>query len=91
MKIIETGMMGKCLIASDLYMNTKLLTHGENAMLVNTRKNHKLWYRYIKQLVLDEDLRNKLSKNLYNLVNPCYTLSHVTNKRCAWYKEILSK
>jgi len=90
LKIIETGMMAKCLIASDLYVYNELLTHGENAMLVNPRKNHKLWFRYIKQLVLDEDLRKKMSNSLYNLVNPCYTLEHVTNKRCAWYKKILS-
>lgn len=91
LKIIETGMMGKVLIASDLYAYKELLTHGENAMLVDPKKNHKLWYKYIKQLVLDEELRNKLAKNLYNFVYPVYTLENVTNKRCEWYKEILGR
>ena len=91
LKIIETGMMGKALIASDVYMYNKLLTHGENAMLIDPKKNHKLWYRYIKELVLNEELRNSLQKNLYNLVYPVYTLEHVTNERCEWYKSIIKK
>ncbi len=91
LKIIETGMMGKALIASDLYIYKELLTHGENAMLVDPRKNHKLWYKYIKQLVLDEELTKKLQNNLYNLVNPVYTLENVTNERCAWYKHLLER
>jgi len=91
LKIIETGMMCKALIATDRYVYSDLLTHGENALLVDPRKNHKLWYKYIKQLVLDEDLRNKLQNNLYNLVYPVYTLEYVTNQRCAWYKQILGR
>lgn len=91
LKIIETGMMGKALIASDVFIYKELLTHGENALLVDTKKNHKLWYKYVKQLVLDADLRAKLATNLHNLVNPTYTLETVTNKRCAWYKQILGR
>lgn len=91
LKIIETGMMGKALIASDVYMYSELLTHGENAMLVDPRKNHKLWSRYIKQLVMEPELREELSKNLYNLVYPRYTLQNVTNERCEWYKQILAE
>lgn len=88
LKIIETGMMGKALIASDVFIYKELLTHGENAMLVDPKKNHKLWYKYIKQLVLDEELRKKLQKNLYNLVHPEYTLQNVTSDRCAFYEEV---
>lgn len=88
LKIIETGMMGKALIASDVYIYKELLTHGENAMLIDPKKNHKLWYKYIKQLVLDVDLRKKLQNNLYNFVNPLYTLENVTNDRCAFYASI---
>jgi len=91
LKIIETGMMGKALIASNLYIYKELLTHGENALLVDPKKNHKLWYKYIKQLVLDEDLRKKLGNNLYNFVNPVYTLENVTAERCEWYKHILER
>lgn len=89
LKIIETGMMRKALIASNLYVYNQLLTHGENALLVDPNKNHKLWFKYIKQLVLDDDMRNELSNNLYNLVNPKYTLESVTNDRCAFYKNIV--
>lgn len=89
LKIIEAGMMSKALIASDLYVYKELLTHGETAMLVEPRKDHKLWYKYIKELVLNEELRNSLQKNLYNFVYPRYNLAKVTKDRCEWYKEIL--
>jgi len=91
LKLIETGMMGKALIASDVYVYNELLTDGEDALLVDPRKNHKMWYKHIKKLVLDKELRDKLSKNLYNLVYPVYTLENVTNNRCEWYKSLLSK
>lgn len=91
LKIIETGLCKKALIASDLYMYQQLLTHGENALLVNPRKNHKLWHKYIRQLVLDDAMRKELSEKLYNLVFPCYTLEYVTNERCNWYKELLGR
>ncbi len=91
LKVIETGMMSKALIASDLYVYKDILTHGETAMLVDPKKNHKLWYKYIKQLVLDEELRNKLANNLYNFVNPKYTLEVVTNQRCDWYKKLVNE
>jgi glycosyltransferase involved in cell wall biosynthesis len=90
LKLIETGMMKKCLIASDLYVYKELLTHGENGLLVDPRKNHKLWSKYIKQLILEDELRNKLSESLYKLVYPRYTLTNITNERCDWYKKLLS-
>ena len=90
LKIIETGLMKKALIASDLYIYNRLLTHEKDALLVNPRKNHKLWTRYIKQLILEEDFRKELTNNLYNLVYPKYTLEKVTADRCAWYKGLLN-
>jgi len=91
LKIIETGMMKKSLISSDLYIYHELLTHEKDAMLVNPRKNHKLWAKYIKQLIMEPELRQKLSDNLYNLVYPRYTLQTVTKERCEWYKKIKSE
>jgi glycosyltransferase involved in cell wall biosynthesis len=89
LKLIETGMMGKALIASDLYMYKELLIHGHDAMLIYPRKDHKLWFKYIKELILNEELRLQLAKNLRELVYPKYTLENVTNERCAWYKSIV--
>lgn len=91
LKIIEAGMMGKALIASDVYMYKEILTHGVDAMLVNPKKDHKLWYKYIKQLVLDKEMRDSMSNNLYNKVYPWYTLEEVTKQRCKFYKEILNE
>ncbi|MBU1082711.1 MAG: hypothetical protein KKB59_19655 [Spirochaetes bacterium] len=91
LKIIETGMMEKALIASDLYVYHDLLEHGVTGMLVDPKKNHKLWYRYIRDLVLDDAMRNEMSAALHKLVYPRYTLETVTKERCEWYKKILGR
>lgn len=90
LKIIETGMKGKALIASDLYVYHDLLTHEKNALLVNPKKDHKDWAKCIKRLVLDSDLRNELANNLHDFVNPRYTMKTVTTDRCKFYKEALT-
>lgn len=89
LKIIEAGMNRKALIASNLYVYKELLTDKENALLVDPRKDHKLWSKYIKQLILEPEYLKYLQNNLYNLVYPKYTLSNVTSSRCSWYEEIL--
>lgn len=91
LKIIETGMMGKALIASDLYVYKELLINGETALLVDPKKNHKMWYKHIKQLILEPEYRQELANNLYNFVYPRYNLQKVTADRCDWYKEILGR
>jgi glycosyltransferase involved in cell wall biosynthesis len=90
LKLIETGMKAKALVASDLYMYGDMIEHGVNGMLVNPRKNHKDWYKHIKKLILDEDLRKNLSKNLHYSISMDYNLNSVTNKRCEFYKDILN-
>lgn len=89
LKIIETGMMGKALIASDLYIYKELLKNNETAILIDPKRDHKDWSKAIKNLVLDDDLRKSLAKNLNKLVCPCYSLKEVTKNRVNWYKSIL--
>ena len=91
LKLIETGMMNKALIASDLYIYKELLEHGKNALLVDPRKDHKLWFKYIKQIILEPELRHELADNLTKLIYPEYSLGNVTNNRCEWYKQIVNE
>lgn len=91
LKIVETGLRRKVLIASNLYVYKDLLTHEENALLVDPRRDHKDWAKYIKRVVLDSDLRNKLSSNLHDLTFPKYTLQETTKIRANFYKEIVYK
>lgn len=89
LKLIETGIHKLAIIASDLYRYGEMINHGENGLLVDPRKDHKLWYKYIKQLILDPDLRAKLGQGLYDTIYPKYTLKYQTERRCAWYKSLL--
>jgi glycosyltransferase involved in cell wall biosynthesis len=91
LKIVEAGAKRKALICSDVYMYNQLLTHGVNAMLVEPRKNHKGFYKHIRKLVLDPDMRKELANNLHDLVIPKYTLEEVTKERVEWYKSIIRK
>ena len=91
LKLIETGMYKCALIASDLYRYGEMIEHGENGMLVPPRKDHKLWSKYMKQLILDDDLRESMGQALYDTVYPEYTLENQTRLRCEWYKELVSE
>ncbi|MFW6219957.1 MAG: glycosyltransferase [bacterium] len=66
--------------------------HMENCVLIPNKKNaHKYWKKYLKQLILDEDLRKKLGEQLYEDFKDKYHLKTVTKKRAEFYKEVVSK
>jgi glycosyltransferase involved in cell wall biosynthesis len=66
--------------------------HMENCVLIPSEKNaHKYWVKYLKKLILDADLRKKIGEQLYDDFSVEYNLEHVTKKRAAFYKEIISK
>jgi len=66
--------------------------HMENCMLIPAKKNaEKYWVKYLKRLILDADLRKKLGEQLYEDFKETYNLANVTEKRVAFYKEIVSK
>lgn len=89
LKIIEAGMMGKVLIAQDFSVYKELLTHEENALLVPSAKNNRGWYKNMKKVIEDKELRNKLSTNLYNFVKDKYHIKNTTKERVKIYKSIL--
>jgi hypothetical protein len=66
--------------------------HMENCILIPAKKNAaKYWAKYLNKLILDADLRKKLGEQLYEDFNVKYNLISVTEKRVAFYKEILDK
>lgn len=62
-----------------------------NALLVETRKNHKDWAKYIKFCVENPDAVEKMKKNLKEMVREKYSLENVTKKRVEIYKNLLNK
>ena len=66
--------------------------HMENCVLIPNKKNaHKYWKKYLKQLILDVDLRKRLGEQLYNDFNEKYNLKNVTEKRAKFYKSVVMK
>ena len=64
--------------------------HMENCVLIPSTKNsHKYWKKYLKQLVLDADLRKRLGEQLYEDFKESYNLENVTKKRAEFYKSVV--
>ncbi len=66
--------------------------HMENCILITTEKNAaKHWYKHLKKLILDADLRKRLGEQLYTDFNEKYNLENVSKTRAEVYKTILNK
>jgi hypothetical protein len=64
--------------------------HMENCVLIPAEKNaHKYWKKYLKGLILDQDLRKQLGEQLYDDFKEEYNLFNVTNKRAEFYEKII--
>jgi glycosyltransferase involved in cell wall biosynthesis len=99
LKVIEAGFHKKALIAQDfgpyqidcvnLFERGGGINENGNAILVETHKNHKDWYRAMKKLHDNPELVDLLSENLYNTVKDKYHIDTVTNTRAEFYKTIV--
>jgi len=87
LKIIEAGMKKKALIAQDFGIYKQLLKDGETGILVSDNK--KGWYKAMRELILNPELRQKLADNLHEYVKDKYELKTVTKERVAFYKQII--
>ena len=61
------------------------------ALLVDSRKNHKDWAKYINKLANDREMLKKLQDNLYNFVKDRYSLAEICKQRVEFYKQIAKK
>ena len=89
LKLIESGMKRKVLIAQDFGAYKEYLKDGETGILVSDNK--KGWYKAIKKVVLDKDYREMLANNLHDYVKDKYELKNVTERRVEFYKDILTQ
>lgn len=101
LKVIEAGMFHKGLIASDfgpykldlipLIEKGGSINKNGNALLVETRNNHKDWAKNIERLVKHPELLEIMRNNLYNTVKDKYNLNNITKERADFYKNIVKK
>ena len=97
LKVIEAGFYKKALIASEIGPYTLDLKHalknGEftegNAFLVNEKRNHSDWYKFIKKLKSNRNLVTDLGERLYETVKDTYDLNIVTKTRAEFYKSLV--
>lgn len=98
LKVIEAGFHKKALIAQDfgpyqidiqpLNQFGGDLNDNGNGILIQTNKNHKDWYKFIKKVIQTPELIQKMSKNLHETVERSYSLEKVSEKRAELYKKL---
>jgi len=97
LKVIEAGFYKKAIIASNIGPYTIDLTHSlndgkfvdGNALLVDERRNHSDWYKYVKKLIQNPSWAFDLGQRLYETVESKYDLNIVTKNRAEFYKSII--
>lgn len=100
LKVIEAGFFHKAIIAQNFGPYTIDLTHAldkggkfneeGNALLVDSRQNHKAWAKYITKLVREPEMITKLQERLYDTVKDTYSISTVCKNRVEKYKTLLN-
>lgn len=100
LKAIEAGFHKKALIASEcnpyLIDLVNAVDEGKfnskgNALLVNTRRNHKDWAKHMKRLIENPNMIEDLGNRLYETVKDKYSLRIVNNTRAEFFKSIINK
>lgn len=98
LKVIEAGFFHKAIIAQDFgpytidlkpFIDKGEIKNDGNGLLVDSKKNHKLWTKYITTLVQHPEYINKMADNLYNTVKDTYSIEAVTVKRAEFYSNIV--
>jgi glycosyltransferase involved in cell wall biosynthesis len=62
-----------------------------NAYLVDTSKNSKQWYQFVKKLINEPEQIEKLAENLHNTVTDLYSIEKVSETRRNLYKSLVKK
>ena len=75
--------------------------HMKNCVLIPTKNSKgkpikdkhldKQWYKYLKKLILDADLRKEIGENLYEDFGKTYHLKRVTEKRSELYEHVVAE
>jgi glycosyltransferase involved in cell wall biosynthesis len=89
LKIIEAGMKKKAIIAQNFGIYKELLKNRETGLLVSDNKYG--WYKAMRELILNPDLREELANNLHEFVKDKYELKNVTKERVDFYKKIIEE
>jgi glycosyltransferase involved in cell wall biosynthesis len=85
--LMEAGVSGLPLIASDIPGNDEFIKNGENGFLFNLKDTGGL-IRIINQLSSDQELRKKVGLNAYEDVSHNYSIGKLADKMDAFLKSL---
>lgn len=86
LKQIEASTRKIPVICSDVIPYNVDGINNENCILIKESKNQdRKWYKRIKKLILDKELRIKLGNNLHRDFNEKYNLKNINDKRVNLY------
>jgi glycosyltransferase involved in cell wall biosynthesis len=97
LKVVEAGFHKKALIAQNFGPYTLDLTpiiaNGVinpkgNAYLIDSRLNHKEWFKAVKFLLDHPDVREMMINNLYEMVSEKFDLKKTTVARAEFYRSL---
>jgi len=101
LKVIESGMFRKPIIAQDFgpyqldivnaFEKGGIINENGNGFLVKHTSNHKDWFRYVKLLIENPELIEKMGNNLYDTVSDKFSLDSVTTERRNYYSALVGK
>lgn len=100
LKVVESGFHKKALIAQDFgpyqidiknaYQFGGGWDHSGNGILIDPKKNHKDWSKFLIKLINNPELIKELGDNLHNTVKDTYSMNKVTEDRRNLYHKLLS-
>ncbi len=101
LKFVEAGMMNVAVIASDFgpytigsksfFEKGGIINKEGNCILVDNRKAHKDWVKYIEKLVKNPEYIDILKANMNKHILENYDINKVTALRAEWYKSICKR
>jgi len=88
LKMLEAGSKKKPIIVSGVapYLDG---VHGKNCLVVEPKKEHKLWVKYVNQLIDSPQMRLDLGESLYEYVTAKFNLDYSTIIRAEVYRKLL--
>jgi len=90
LKQVEASTRKIPIICSDVAPYNIDCIDGDNCFLIKSSKNEsRTWFRAIKKLILDEDLRKSIGNKLYEDFKDKYNLENVNKNRVSLYKDLL--
>ncbi len=89
LKLVESGITGKTVIASGVESYIHDIEDGVNGFLIppDKKSNRKMWYHRMRTLIHEPEMRKQMAMNLTKTIVDKYDLRKITEKRYLWFKE----